>query len=331
MSVADDEQQAFRDLSPDTILGAVESAGLRCSGHLFALNSYENRVYQVGLEDGTFRVVKFYRPGRWSDAAILEEHAFVEELTERDIPAVAALPGAGGWMYWHGPFRYAIYPRCGGRPMEPDNTEHLKQLGRLIARVHAVGALRPFVERPALEIEHFGTHSYQYLLEHGFIPPELEQAYRSLAEDLMVGIEGCYGRAGDVAAIRLHGDCHVGNILLTEEGPWLLDFDDARMGPAVQDLWMFLSGDLEYRSARLADLLEGYTEFYDFDLRELHLVEALRTLRIMHFAAWIARRWTDPAFPRAFPWFHSGRFWEEHILALREQAAALSEPPLTWR
>lgn len=327
----DEEQQAYRELSPDAILDAVEREGMRCSGHLFALNSYENRVYQVGLEGGTYCVVKFYRPRRWSDGAILEEHAFVDELVAHDIHAVAALRNAREEsLHRHGLFRYAIYPRHGGRPVEPDNTEHLKRLGRLIGRIHAVGAVSAFAERPRLEIESFGVASYEYLLDHGFIPSHVEHAYRTLAEDLITGIEGCYERAGNFAWIRVHGDCHPGNILLDEDGPWLLDFDDARTAPAVQDLWMFLSGDRAYRTARLADLLAGYTEFYDFNPRELHLIEALRTLRIMHYAAWIAKRWTDPAFPRAFPWFGSSRFWEEHILTLREQAAALSEEPLVW-
>jgi len=326
-----DETTAFAHLGPDQILDAVESRGYRCDGHLLALNSYENRVYQLGIEEGGYLVGKFYRPGRWSDAAILEEHDFSRELEELEIPVVSPLVDAQGQsLHRHGPYRFALYPRRGGRPPDLESPELLEQLGRFVARLHNAGAVRPFEHRLTLTVEGFGEKSYRYLLEQGFIPPELESAYRSLAEDLLVQVRACYERAGAPLYLRLHGDFHPGNILTTDAGLHIVDLDDARMGPAVQDLWMFLSGDRAHRTARLADVLEGYTQFRDFDPRELHLIEALRTLRMMHYAAWLARRWDDPAFPRAFPWFNTERYWGEHILSLREQAALMSEPPLVW-
>ena len=196
--------------------------------------------------------------------------------------------------------------------------------------IHALGRVRAYQHRPTLDIEYYGVDSHQFLLENGFIPAELATSYRTLAEDLIGRIRNCYARAGKIINIRLHGDCHPGNILWIDGGPLIVDFDDARMGPAIQDLWMFLSGDRTYMTQRLADLLDGYTEFCDFDARELHLVEALRTLRMMHHAAWIARRWDDPAFPLAFPWFNSARYWDDHVLTLREQAALMDELPLVW-
>jgi Ser/Thr protein kinase RdoA (MazF antagonist) len=326
----EEESRAYTGLGPDNILDAVDGLGYVCDGRLLALNSYENRVYQVGIENGSPLVVKFYRPGRWSDEAILEEHAFTRELADREIPVVAPVPdGDGATLHRHGPYRFALYPCKGGRAPELDRPDHLKQIGRFLGRIHALGEVKPFVHRPALEVHHFGVESYQYLLAHRWIPTELETAYRTLAEDLIKRINGCFSRAGAVIALRLHGDCHPGNILWTDEGPHIVDFDDARMGPSVQDLWMFLSGDRGYMTARLMDLLEGYTQFHAFNPGELHLIEALRTLRMMHYAAWIARRWSDPAFPVAFPWFAGGRYWEEHILSLREQAAAMEEPPLS--
>lgn len=325
------ENESYAALGPDTILDAVESLGYLCNGQFLALNSYENRVYQVGLEEGQPLIAKFYRPARWSDDAIIEEHRFTRVLNELEIPVIAPLADEeGATLHRHNDYRFTLYPRRGGRPPELDDPDHLEQMGRFIARIHNMGAVQPFEHRPTLNVESFGVDAYQYLLEHGFVPRELELSYRSLAEDLLKQVHRCYQSAGDLPTIRLHGDMHPGNVLWTDRGPHIVDFDDARMGPAIQDLWMFLSGDRSYMTARLADLLCGYTEFRNFDPGELHLVEALRTLRMMHYAAWIARRWDDPAFPQAFPWFNSGRYWDEHILALREQAALMDEPPLVW-
>lgn len=319
----------FAALTPDFVLNALDGAGLRCDGRLLALNSYENRVYQAGMEDGPPLVAKFYRPGRWSDAAILEEHAFVQELAEREIPVVPALSLADGQtLYWADGYRFAVFPRQGGRTPELDDSDTLEWLGRFIGRIHAVGALSAFQERPALDIASFGEEPRDYLLAHGFIPPDLHPAWESVVNQALDGARRCFERAGDIRRIRLHGDCHMGNVLWTGDGPHFVDFDDARTGPAVQDLWMLLSGERADQSRQLADILAGYEDFHDFDPRELHLVEALRTLRLIHYAAWLARRWNDPAFAAAFPWFNTQRYWEERVLELREQIALMDEAPL---
>ncbi|HHM04455.1 MAG TPA: serine/threonine protein kinase [Gammaproteobacteria bacterium] len=321
----------YQSLSPDRILDAVESTGARCDGRLLALNSYENRVYQVGTEDGPPLIAKFYRPGRWPNEAILEEHAFALELAAREIPVVPPLRNeAGITLHEFDHHRLALYPRQGGRWPELDKPGKLLWLGRFLGRIHAVGAIAPFQHRPTLTIEDFGDASCHYLLENGFIPAELTLAYRTLAEDVLKQVRACWERAGPVSLIRLHGDCHGGNILWSGAGPHFVDLDDARMGPAVQDLWMLLSGERRDMTMQLSELLEGYNDFFDFNPRELALIEALRTLRLLHYAAWLARRWKDPAFKQAFPWFNSPRYWEEQILALREQAAAMDELPLAW-
>lgn len=316
-------------LAPDTILTALDYYTLKTDGRLLALNSYENRVYQVGLDDGTSVIAKFYRPGRWSEAAILEEHRFTQELAEAELPVATPLTFNGKTLLENGGFRFTLYPRLPGRAPELDRSEHLKQFGRPVARIHNIGALQKFEHRPTLSITEFGEEPVQFLLANDWIPPDLRAAYESLSRDLLAGIRDCFARAGTYTSLRLQGDCHPGNVLWHTDGPWLVDFDDARQGPAIQDLWMFLSGDRDYMQARLNELLEGYCSFRDFDPQELNLIEALRSLRMLYHAAWIARRWEDPAFPRAFPWFNSNRFWEEHLLSLREQFALMQEPPLT--
>ena len=318
----------YSSLTPDAVLDALESAGVRGDGRLLALNSYENRVYQVYVEDGPPVIAKFYRPARWSDAAILEEHAFALELAEREIPVVAPLVIEGRTLHESGGFRFAVYPRRGGRMPELDDPETLEWLGRFIGRIHAVGAVEPFAERPALDLATFGVEPRDWLLGHGFIPPDLLPAWKSVVDLALEGVRRCYDRAGDVRAIRLHGDCHSGNILWTHDGPHFVDLDDARMGPAMQDLWMLLSGDRAAMTRSLSDVLAGYEDFHELDRRELALVEALRTLRLIHYSAWLARRWDDPAFPAAFPWFNTQRYWQDRILELREQVALMDEPAL---
>ncbi len=326
--MAEEADHSFSTLTPDCVLNALESIGLRSDGRLLALNSYENRVYQVGIEEDAPRVAKFYRPARWSDAAILEEHAFVQELSEREIPVVPAQVIAGKTLHHFDGFRFAVFARQGGRAPELEDRDTLEWMGRFMGRIHAVGALKDFQHRPVLDIETFGVAPRDYLLAHDFIPPDLFAAYRSVADQALDGVRHCFDRGGSVRRLRLHGDCHSGNVLWTDDGPHFVDFDDSRMGPAVQDLWMLLSGERSDRVRQLSDVLAGYEDFSDFDARELHLIEALRTLRLMHYSAWLAQRWDDPAFKQAFPWFNTQRYWQDRILELREQVALMQEPPL---
>ncbi len=331
MTDTDNDSLAFRNLGPADILDSIEALGFQTDGRLLALNSYENRVYQVGIEDADPLVAKYYRPGRWRDEAILEEHAFARELAGAEVPVVTPMEIEGRTLHRIGAFRLAVFPRHGGRSAELDDARLLRQIGRFAARLHACGELRPFRHRPALDLESFGTQSREFLLDSGFIPADLEGAYASLTADLLRQASERFDAAGNVRRIRLHGDLHPSNLLVREERVHIVDLDDCRSGPAVQDLWMFLSGDRAEQTPQLAELLEGYSEFRRFDARELGLIEPLRTLRIMHYAAWLARRWDDPAFRIAFPWFNTQRYWGEHILSLREQAALMSEAPLEWR
>ena len=322
----------FAELTPDCVLNALESIGLDCDGRLLTLNSYENRVYQAGIEDAPPLVVKFYRPERWSDIAILEDHHFVAELAAREVPVVNALPHASGQTLFHfQDFRFAIFPKKGGRAPDLDRAGTLEWMGRFIGRIHAVGALSIFQERPTLNLETFGLASRDYLLGNNFIPPELLAAWSSVVDQALISVQHCYDRAGSVNTLRLHGDCHPGNILWTDDGPHFVDFDDCRQGPAIQDLWMLLSGDRDEQQQQLHEIVKGYEDFCEFDNRELHLIEALRTLRLIHYSAWLARRINDPAFTVAFPWFNTPRYWQDRILELREQIALMDEAPLILR
>ncbi len=318
----------FGPLTPDFVLSAVEASGLVCDGRLLTLNSYENRVYQVGIEDAQPLIAKFYRPGRWRDEAILEEHAFLAELAEAEIPAVPALEVGGSTLHHYEGFRVALFPRRGGRAPELDDPAVLGWLGRFLGRIHAIGAKQPFSHRPDLTIRSFGEEPRDELLASPFLPPELRETWRSVVDQALDGVRRCFERAGAQPMIRLHGDVHGGNVLWTDAGPHFVDFDDARNGPAVQDLWMLLSGDAPAMARQLDHVLEGYEQFADFDPASLHLVEALRTLRLIHYAGWIARRWDDPAFPAAFSWFDTPRYWQDMILSLREQVALMDESPL---
>lgn len=322
---------AFADLRPEDIVATLEELGFRCDGRFLALNSYENRVYQVGIEDDRPVVAKFYRPERWSDESILEEHAFSIDLAEQDIPVVPPTAIDGHTLQHAGHYRLAVFPCRGGRAPDLDNYELLTQLGRLVARIHLVGEQTDFQHRPSIDIESYGVQSVDYLLDQDFIPEQNRDAYESTAELVLDGVEHCFERAGAVREIRLHGDFHPGNVLVNEDRLHIVDLDDCRHGPAVQDLWMFLSGNRQEQTPQLEALLEGYQSFRNFNARELNLVEALRSLRIMHYAAWLARRWADPAFKIAFPWFDSARYWDDHVLALREQVSLMQEAPLEWR
>ncbi len=324
----DTSEIPYADLTPDAVLNAVDSVGPRCDGRLLQLNSFENRVFQVGLDEGGLLIAKFYRPGRWSDAQIAEEHAFTRELAQREIPAVPPLELGGRTLHAWGRHRFALFPRQGGRAPELDDEHTLEWLGRYLGRMHAVGAGSSYRHRPALDIESFGTRSRDFLLQGKWVPESLLAAWSSVAEQALQGAREAWQRAGQPQSLRLHGDCHVGNLHWTDDGPHFVDFDDSRSGPAVQDLWMLLSGDEHDMRAQFAALLRGYEMFREFDRRELHLVEPLRTLRLLHYSAWIAQRWHDPAFPAAFPWFGSERYWQDRILELREQVALMAEPPL---
>ncbi|EZQ15923.1 serine/threonine protein kinase [Pseudomonas sp. G11-1] len=317
----------FALLTPDTVLDAVESLGFISDARTLTLNSYENRVFQIGIEDGQPLIAKFYRPDRWSDGAILEEHQFSLELAERDIPVIPPMQVEGQTLFEFAGFRFSLFKRFGGRAPELDNPDHLLMLGRLLGRLHAVGAMRPFDHRPELTVQNFGHDSIAWLREHDSVPANLRPAYFSVADDLLARIDDIV-REHPYQTIRLHGDLHVGNLLWRDELLYMVDMDDCRQGPAIQDLWMMLSGERDQRQAQLAELVDGYNEFHDFDPRQLPLIESLRSLRLIHYSAWLARRWDDPAFPMHFPWFASERYWADQILTLREQRAALDEPTL---
>lgn len=318
----------YSQLKPDLILDAVEAYGYQCDGRIFALNSYENRVYQIGIEGQPPLIAKFYRPDRWSKAQIDEEHIFCRELYEAEWPVVPPLKQTNGHtLLQYDKFYFALFEKMGGHAPELDNLNDLEVLGRSLGRLHALGAQHCFSERPEIDVVSFGIKSQQFLLENNFIPSSLKLSYETLSRDL---IDIMLTRFNELPyrSIRLHGDCHIGNILWRDDSALFVDFDDCRSGPAVQDLWMLLSGEQHEQQIQLDSILEGYEMFHDFDNRELSLIESLRTLRLMNYAAWLARRWTDPAFTLAFPWFNTECYWDEHILSLREQFALLQEPPL---
>lgn len=319
----------YSELTPMAVLTAVENLGYVTDARVFALNSYENRVYQIGLEGKPSIIVKFYRPDRWSNDQILEEHSFTQELADLEIPVVPPLSFAdqGTLLEFNG-FQFAVFEQFIGRPPELDNLDNLLVMGRFIGRIHAVGTLQKFSHRIALSLDRFAKSSREYLLENDFLPPDLSNAYETLSQDLLDKMQQIFQVHGPIKSLRIHGDCHPGNVLWKDDTPHFVDFDDTMSGPAMQDLWMMLSGDRNQRQAQLLELAEGYNEFHQFNSSELILVESLRTMRLMNYSAWLARRWEDPAFPLSFPWFNTERYWAEHILELREQLAALDEPPL---
>ncbi len=353
----------FETLTPDLVLDALDTLGLRGDGRLMALSSYENRVYQVQLEDGSAVVAKFYRPERWSDEQILEEHAFSAELMAAEVPAIGPMSLGGHTLHHYAGFAFSVSPRRGGRAPELDDGEVLEWIGRFLARIHTVGAARPFTSRPALDVQTFGVEPREWLLGHERVPLDVQSAWASLSQRAIevIASHGCLagrhnrldntagsnagnGNVGDgggggdgpIRTLRLHGDCHPGNILWTPTGapaaagpgPHFVDLDDARTGPAVQDLWMLLSGDRQQRTRQLGALVDGYEQFRSFDRRELALIEPLRTLRLIHYSAWLARRWADPIFPINFPWFGSSDYWQGQVQMLEEQMEAMEEEPL---
>lgn len=322
------DSHPYTQLTPSLIMDAVESQGFRCDCRILALNSYENRVYQVGIEEERPMIAKFYRPGRWSREQIQEEHAFCQELAEHELPVVAPWQSSQGEsLFRFHDFYFALYPSQGGHAPEFDNLDSLRVLGRLLGRMHRIGGAERFSHRPAIDIDSYGHASVALILD-GFMPPEYRESYAALTAQLLDALEIAFARAADVVWIRTHGDCHAGNILWRDAAPHFVDFDDSRMAPAVQDLWMMLSGDRDRKVAQLEAVMDGYTQFNSFNPSELRLIEPLRTLRMLHYAAWLAGRWDDPVFPATFPWFNTTRYWGEHILELREQLALLTEPPL---
>ncbi len=320
-------RELFARLSPDLIMDAIESLGYQCDARILELNSYENRVFQIGLEQAEPIIAKFYRANRWTDDMIREEHDFTLQLAESDVSVVPPLQIDSQTLFVFDEFRFSLYLRRGGRAPAIDDLDCLTILGRHIALIHNVGASSDFNHRPALSIEEFGLSAREFLLNNNFIPMSLIPAYSTVSEQLLADIEKVYA-AATFDTLRLHGDCHMGNVLWREDLPHFVDFDDARTGPAIQDLWMMLSGSQSAQEQQLDHILKGYRAFRDFNPIELRLIEGLRALRLMHHAAWIARRWQEPAFKRAFPFFDNENFWATHILELREQCAALFEQPL---
>ncbi|RLA00196.1 MAG: serine/threonine protein kinase [Gammaproteobacteria bacterium] len=319
----------YYKLTPDAVLDAIESIGIELDGTMLTLNSYENRVYRVCDIDGKKLVAKFYRPNRWSEQQIFEEHEFSEQLSSAEIPLVAPLKLIDGktLMHWQS-FRFSLFPCHGGRAPELDDENHLLWLGRFMARIHNVGAIKPFQYRPELNCQTFGHDCLEFLLQGPHIPSSLRLAYETIAIQVLEASQIIFDQTTSIQKIRLHGDCHPGNILWTDEGPHIVDLDDSRSGPAIQDLWMLLGGDSETMNERLDILLEGYEEFREFNSMELRLIEPLRSLRMIHYSAWLSRRWVDPSFQHHFPWFSEPRYWEEQILGLKEQLSALHDPPV---
>jgi Ser/Thr protein kinase RdoA (MazF antagonist) len=322
------QETPYADLSPDLVLEALESAGFVCDGRSLALNSYENRVYQIGIEEGDPVVAKFYRPGRWSDAAILEEHAFAFELAGQEIPVVAPLARDGRSLHEHRGYRFAVFPRRGGRWPELGTAAEREWVGRFLGRIHGVGRAGRFLARPRISVADLGRNARDFILDGEWMPDYLAVKYADLTDELLDAVEARTDGWCGAPLGRIHGDCHRGNILWTDAGPHFVDLDDCQTGPAIQDLWMLLAGNEAEMRAVLRDLLTGYEQFLPFDRAELALIEPLRALRMIHYSAWLARRWHDPAFPRAFPWFAEPRYWEEHYRALEEQAGAVDAPPL---
>lgn len=317
----------FNNLTPDLVLDAVEHLGLRSDARIYPLNSYENRVYQVGIEDDQPIIAKFYRPQRWTNEQIIEEHQYSIELAEADIPVVPPSVYNNATLLEYKNYRFALYVRRGGHAPELDNLDNLFTLGQTLGRIHAFGSSSPFALRPDLTAQQFGHNSRDFLLNNNFLPSAMLEAYSTVSAHCLEKVDAHFENTR-YKSIKLHGDCHAGNILWRDEKPNFVDLDDARNGPAMQDLWMLLSGDRIRKTEQLMSVIEGYETFCEFNLNELKLLESLRTLRLMHYAAWLAKRWQDPAFPTHFPWFNTERYWADHVNELREQMFALDEAPL---
>ena len=319
--------QPFAELTPEVVLDAAAASGLEPDGRLFALNSYENRVYQLGAGERQL-VLKFYRPARWNDAQIGEEHEFTAELAAAELPVAAPLAIGGATLLRYQEFRFAAFPFMRGRAPELDAPEARQLLGRSVARLHRIGALHPFRVRPRIGVQRLGWEARTQVLRSELLPHSLRESYSSVSGALLERVSGAFSAAAGVREIRLHGDCHLGNLLWNEHGPLFVDLDDCAAGPPVQDLWMMLSGAPAEQQSQWEALLEGYSQFAEFDSLEVTLIEPLRALRMLHHAAWVVHRWRDPAFPRAFPWFAEPRYWERYVQDLLEQVATIDSPPL---
>jgi Ser/Thr protein kinase RdoA (MazF antagonist) len=321
------DRQPFAGLTPEVVLDAASASSLAPDGRLFALNSYENRVYQMGAGERQL-VLKFYRPGRWSDAQIQEEHSFTAELAAAEMQVAAPLTLGGTTLVHYEGFRFAAFPMMRGRSPELDAPEARAVLGRALGRLHQIGATRPFVHRPHISLQRLGFEAREQVLDSVLLPERLTERYAQVSEQLLVRVGDAFDAAGAIRPVRLHGDCHLGNLLWNEQGPVFVDLDDCATGPRVQDLWMMLSGSSDEQQHQWAQLLEGYRQFADFDYAEVRLIEPLRSLRMLHHAAWVSHRWADPAFPRAFPWIGEERYWEGYLTDLREQLEQIEDPPL---
>ncbi|PCJ30017.1 MAG: serine/threonine protein kinase [Moraxellaceae bacterium] len=320
----------YDNLTPDIVIQAIESLGYISDARVFALNSYENRVYSVGIDESSPLIAKFYRPLRWSDAQIIEEHQFTQRLEDIDLPIIPPLQDQNGnTLHQFEGYRFSIFPRQGGQAPEPDDFDQIYRLGRLIGRIHKAGADEAFLHRPTLSVESYGTEPALLLLEQGFMPSYLTKEFERLIQQLCDKCATAFAQTDQLRWIKTHGDCHVGNILWNRDsGPWFVDFDDCRTAPAIQDLWMLLSGERNNQSQQISEIIEGYREFHDFNFAELRLIEPLRTLRIIHYAGWLAKRWSDPAFPLCFPWFNTESYWQQFIAELQDQLLLLDQPSL---
>ncbi|OUS29976.1 stress response serine/threonine protein kinase YihE [Gammaproteobacteria bacterium 45_16_T64] len=321
----------YDNLTPDIVIQAIESIGYLSDARVFALNSYENRVYQVGIDEKSPVIAKFYRPLRWTDAQIIEEHNFTQLLADIDLPVIPPLRDENGHtLHQYAGYRFSLFARQGGQAPEPDDFDQIYRLGMLLGRIHKAGSAEAFQHRPNISIDSYGIQPASLLLENGFVPNSLSKQFERVIEQICTKCEAAFQHTSGLTLIRSHGDCHIGNILWNRDtGPWFVDFDDCRTAPAIQDLWMLLSGERANQSQQISEILEGYREFHEFNLAELQLIEPLRSLRIIHYAGWLAKRWSDPAFPLNFPWFNTDNYWQQFLGELEDQHNALDLPPLT--
>ena len=323
----------FASLSPDLVLDALEELGYRVDGRILALNSYENRVYQIYLEDGSLLISKFYRPGRWTNQQICEEHSFAAQLAEAEIPVVAPLSFNHQTLHHHQQHRFSLFRRQQGRPPELSDEDTLSWMGRYLGRIHHIGKQNQFLHRPALNPLSYGVAALDFLQRNRVLPGAVRGDYFDIAQRALDQVQLCYEKAGALELIRTHGDCHWGNVLWADSGeqagPWFVDFDDARNAPALQDIWMLLSGSRREMTQQLSIIVDAYEDFTEFDYQQLHILEALRTLRLIHYSSWLAQRWCDPAFPVAFPWFGSDDYWRARIQELSEQIELMRLPALS--